>query len=132
MEALEVNQAWLCKQIHSSKAAVSRYLADDADNKISTLQKIARALDCSIVDLISDSDTMQQTLLQDDLLKRILKICLKVIGEEAGVKLDSESLSNVILELYQWAQKRENANDDSLEAYLSGALKHERRSANRE
>jgi hypothetical protein len=130
MQELGVNQAWLVRNINSSKAAVSRYLEDDADNKLSTLKRIARALDCSIVDLISDTPISANKDLNVTEMQHIIEICSDVIFQELKANIDPKIFAEIIIDVYKWA-KEENANDNDVGVFLKGILRYEKRISNK-
>lgn len=121
-----LTQEKLAEILNTTHVTISRYEKNNRGMTLHVLERVAKALNCSIVDLISDIEISAKKDLSVTEMQHIINICLDVIFNETGTNLDAEAVSDVIVEVYKWA-KEENANDNDLTIFLKGMLRNENR-----
>lgn len=77
-----ITQEKLAEVLGTTPVTVSRYENSRRGLNSNTLERIARALDCSIVDLISDTPISANKDLKVTEMQHIIEICSDVIFQE--------------------------------------------------
>ncbi len=121
-------QEQLAEKLGTTHVTVSRYENALRDLKIYRLEQIAKALDCTVIDLISDDfdNNIAKNTLNVKLMQHIIEITLIALAKRAKISIPSEEMAQLIMDIYKAAEGEEIANDDKmLEGYIYGRLSGE-------